>query len=112
MYANLGLTTLVAPDFEERAGEVVVRFFPTGYVAPRRIDHPLTPQQQEVLAVLAKLGSSLMGDIRAAMHAPPTVRTMQFTLQTLRNLGLVEVSSRGRGAKWRLRGHREGASGR
>lgn len=32
---------LAAPDFEERGGEVVVRFFPTSYVAPRRVDHRL-----------------------------------------------------------------------
>lgn len=103
---------LVPPVFEERAGEVVVRFLPTGYVAPRRIDHPLTAQQQEILAILAELGSALMSEIRAAMRAPPTGRAMQFTLQTLRDLGLVEVSSRGRGAKWRLRGHRTGTSRR
>lgn len=100
------LAGLATPEFEERAGEVVVRFFPTGYVAPRRIDHPLTPQQQEILEALATLGSALLSEVRASMRSAPSERALQFALQTLRDLRLVEVKGRGRGAKWRLRGRK------
>lgn len=95
---------LASPEFEERAGEVVVRFFPTGYVAPRRIDHPLSPIQQEVLKVLASVGPALVSQVVAAMKSDTAERSVRYALQTLRDLGMVEVLGHGRGARWRLRG--------
>lgn len=95
---------LASPEFEERAGEVIVRFFPTGYVAPRRIDHPLSAVQQEVLEVLASVGPALVSQVAATMRSSTPERSVRYALQTLRDLGMVEVLGHGRGARWRLRG--------
>lgn len=95
---------LAPPDFEERGGELVVRFFPTGYVAPRRIDHPLTAPQQQVLETLARLGPSLAGQIQRSTLTRLPMRTLRYVLDTLRTLDLVEVHGRGRGARWKLSG--------
>lgn len=94
---------LATPEFEERGGEVVVRFFPTGFVAPRRIDHPLTSTQQEVLAAVADLGSARLAEIQE--QVPDLAReTVQKELQNLRSFGLVELKGWARGARWRLAG--------
>lgn len=52
------------------------------------------------------MGSSLIGDIQAALPGKATYRTIQYTLQTLRDLELVELHGRGRGAYWSLKGSR------
>lgn len=94
---------LAPPEFEERGGELVVRFFPTHYVAPRRVDHPLTDLQQEVLEVVARVGPASLGEIESAVHrADVERRTIQHTLQTLRSFDLVQLSGWGRGARWDL----------
>lgn len=93
---------LATPEFEEGGGEVVVRFFPTGYVPPRRIDHPLTTLQQQVLEVLARSGPALLSEIRSAIPEDVPKRTIQYNLQTLRELDLVELTGWGRGARWHL----------
>ncbi len=95
---------LAEPEFEERGSELVVRFFPTGYVAPRRIDHPLTAPRQEVLKTMAQIGPALVSEISVASPSKLARRTVRYVLQTLRALGLVEVRRRGRGARWRLVG--------
>ena len=41
------------PEFEERAGAVVVRFFPSGYAPPLRVGHNLTERQRQILQILA-----------------------------------------------------------
>jgi len=41
-----------APEFEERAGDLIVRFIPSGYVPPHRVEHDLTDRQRRVLHFL------------------------------------------------------------
>jgi ATP-dependent DNA helicase RecG len=95
---------LVRPEFEERGGELVVRFSPSRYVAPSRIDHELTPLQQELLEIVADSGPALLGEIQEAMQTEVTPRVLQRNLQTLRELGLLELKGLGRGAHWALQG--------
>lgn len=91
---------LAPPEFEVRSGEVVVRFYPLGYVPPRRVEHALTPLQQELLEVIARLQTASLGAIRAALREDVPERTVQDNLRSLKDLHLVEGTSRGRGARW------------
>ena len=92
---------LVPPEFEERGGEIVVRFRPVHYVPPTRIEHDLSDLQRNILKVIAKAGEASLSDILEALGDVPR-RTVQDNLQTLRSLDLVELEGRGRGARWRL----------
>lgn len=93
---------LPSPEFEERTGELVVRFLPTRYVAPRRIDHSLTELQRSVLEVLGRLGPARLGEIHTVLGLGTSQRSVRSALDTLRTLHLVEVSGHARGARWRL----------
>jgi ATP-dependent DNA helicase RecG len=97
---------LAPPEFETHAGEVLVRFRPTRYVAPHRIGHDLNPLQRELLEALAGGGSATLADLRANVQLEAADRTIQENLALLRHLGLVESWGRGRGARWMLRGVR------
>ena len=102
----VNLTTqagLKAPEWEETAGEVVVRFRPTRYVPPTRIAHDLSTLQREILAALAEIGPSSLAQIRTAMATPTISRTLQANLTMLRSYELVEQTGRGRGARWMLK---------
>ena len=92
---------LVPPEFEERGGEIVVRFRPVHYVPPTRIEHDLSDLQREILKIVAKAEEASLSDILEALGDVPR-RTVQDNLQTLRSLDLVELEGRGRGARWRL----------
>lgn len=93
---------LVPPEFEERGGEIVVRFRPTRYVAPRRVEHDLSDLQRELLQVVGRKGSAALSDIVEELGSDAAERTVQENLQTLRSLDLVELDGHGRGAKWCL----------
>ena len=93
---------LVSPEFEERAGSLVVRFLPTGYVAPTRVAHDLSSLQRDLLEALAVLGTAPISQIRAALPTAAAERTVRENLGLLRSLGLVESSGQGRGSRWRL----------
>jgi ATP-dependent DNA helicase RecG len=93
---------LMPPEFESRAGEVVVRFRPTGYVPPTRADHSLSPLQREILRVLASSGPTAHAQIMGALSTAVAARTLQENLDLLRRLGLVFLEGRGRGARWAL----------
>jgi len=93
---------LARPEFEERAGSLVVRFLPTGYLAPTRVDHDLSELQRELLEVLAGSGPASLSEIRGALSVIAADRTIRENLGLLRTLGLVASTGRGRGARWRL----------
>mgnify|MGYP002780822068 FL=1 len=97
---------LAPPEFEERTGDLVVRFRPTRYVAPRRVEHDLTPLQRELLEILGTgpPGGLALSDIRANLSSPVPERTVQHTLGTLRDLRLADSTGWARGARWRLIG--------
>lgn len=93
---------LTRPEFEEQTGSLVVRFLPTAYVPPSRVDHDLSELQRDLLAALARLGEASLSQILAAMPVAVAARTAQEDLSMLRGFGLVDSSGRGRGAHWRL----------
>ena len=93
---------LARPQFEERAGSLVVRFLPTGYLAPTRVDHDLSELQRELLEVLAGSGPASLSEIRVTLQVTAADRTVQENLGLLRTLGLVASTGRGRGARWWL----------
>ncbi len=55
--------SLIPPEFEERGGEIVVRFRPVHYVPPTRVEHDLSGLQREILKVLAKTGETSLSDV-------------------------------------------------
>lgn len=93
---------LPPPEFEERGGEVVVRFRPTQYVAPSRTTHDLTSLQRELLTVLGNRGPMALSDILERLDTDAAERTVQKNLSTLRDLEMIELRGHGRGARWAL----------
>lgn len=91
---------LVSPEFDVIAGAVVVRFSPQGYVAPTRVHHNLSEAQQGILKVLADSGEMSLSEIAAALHLGDNVRPLKSDLAHLKNLELVKLRGKGRGAKW------------
>lgn len=93
---------LVPPEFESAAGEVVVRFRPTGYVPPSRVGHDISPLQQDILSVLATAGPLRLQEIGGTLTVSVARRTLQDNLQLLRHLGLVSLQGDRRAARWSL----------
>lgn len=93
---------LLAPEFEERAGEVVVRFFPSSYIPPTRVPHDLTELQREILLSLAEHGPSSSVVVQGRLPGLTSNDRVIRSLQTLRHLGLVEKIGVTRGVQWRL----------
>jgi ATP-dependent DNA helicase RecG len=80
---------LVSPEFEERGGEVVVRFFPTQYVPPTRASHELTDLQQRILATLSEHGPMPSTRIREFLGEGIPDNTMLYNLdRASRALGM------------------------
>lgn len=95
---------LVAPEFEERGGEVVVRFSPIKYVPPSRASHEVTALQQRILATLAEHGPMPSTRIREILGEDIPEKTMLNNLGTLQHLRLVSKSGRTRDTRWSLVG--------
>ena len=90
------------PEFEQRAGEVVVRFIAGDYTPPHRIGHDLSDRQRQVLLILAGGVTKRFSDIYQQLENPPAERTVREDLRLLRELGMVELSGHGAGARWKL----------
>ena len=95
---------LVRPEFHQRAGEVVVRFFPRGYVPPTRVSHDLTELQRELLALISELGPSSSVVLQERLTTPISNAQILRHLGYLLNLGLVEKTGAARASRWRLVG--------
>jgi ATP-dependent DNA helicase RecG len=91
------------PEFEERTGEVVVRFIRSGYVPPHRVTHDLTDRQRRILHVLRDGGRLRSGEIRGKMAPSPAPSSLRDDLNLVRRLGLIEGAGWGVGARWWLR---------
>ncbi|MBW6487057.1 MAG: putative DNA binding domain-containing protein [Syntrophobacterales bacterium] len=91
------------PEFGEQAGSVWVRFLPSGYIAPHRVEHDLTERQRNVLQILATAQSLPFRGVRKAIKNQPPDRTLREDLLHLKRLGLIESDGFGRGATWRLK---------
>ncbi len=94
---------LVAPEFEVKGGEVIVRFLPQTYVAPTRISRNLSELQQNLLTVLSKTSPASLSHIRAHLSSDYPKRTIQDNLRVLKIYELIESSGHGAGARWRLK---------
>ena len=91
------------PEFEERAGEVIVRFIPSGYVPPHRVSHDLSERQRRILHTL-RSGTRLRSmEIRFQLSPRPSATVLRDELNFLRSLGLIEGSGHGAGARWWLK---------
>ena len=96
---------LPVPQFSERAGEVIVSFFPTRYVAPSRIEHDLSTLQQQILAVVGRHNGIALKQLLLELgRLPVAKRTIQQDLNLLAQVGLVERYGWGGGARWYLKG--------
>lgn len=93
---------LPPPEFEERGGEVVVRFRPTRYVPPSRTTHDLSPLQRELLQAVGSEGPMSLSEIIDVVQPDASGRTVRRNLTMLRDLDLVALSGHGRGATWHL----------
>ncbi|HEX8692473.1 MAG TPA: ATP-binding protein [Longimicrobium sp.] len=93
---------LVAPEFVERAGEVVVRFFPGTYVPPTRVAYDLTELQRSLLSALAEGGPASSVRLQEQVASSYSNFTILENLRHLRQLRLVEKTGSTRGARWRL----------
>lgn len=93
---------LVPPEFHERAGEVVVRFFPGAYVPPTRVSHELTELQRQLLGVLADVGPSSSLALLPRISAEISYSTLMRTLGQLASFGLIEKTGAARNTLWRL----------
>ena len=90
------------PEFFEQANSFVVRFLPSGYIAPHRITHDLTNRQRMILQSLASNKGLTLTDVKLKFSHAPTDRALRDDFQHLKRLGLIQVSGHGRGAKWIL----------
>lgn len=93
---------LVRPEFHERAGEVVVRFFAGAYVPPTRVTHELTELQRELLGLLAEVGPSSSLSLRDRLSTPVSKAHILRVLNQLREMMLVEKTGSARSSAWRL----------
>jgi ATP-dependent DNA helicase RecG len=91
------------PEFGEQAGSVWVRFRPSRYSPPLRVEHDLSERQREILHILARSSPLAFREIRKEMSKAPPDRTLREDLIHLKRLGLVDLDGRGRGATWRLK---------
>lgn len=95
---------LTRPEFEERASEVVVRFFPSGYIPPARVSYDLTDLQRALLVLLADYGPSSSTKLAERLEGRYSDRHLRSNLNQLADLGLVEKKGTTRGVVWRLIG--------
>ncbi|MBI4454932.1 MAG: putative DNA binding domain-containing protein [Acidobacteria bacterium] len=90
------------PEYVEQSESFGVRFLPSGYIAPHRIAHDLTPRQREILQILAGQESAPLRRIMEKLSSPPAAATVRDDLYHLKRLKLVDSKGHGRGAVWFL----------
>lgn len=91
------------PEYEEQAGDFMVRFLPSRYHPPLRVSHDLTDRQRRILLIMSDGKEWTFPGIFKALENPPSVRTVQIEMRMLRDLGLVRSKGRGRSARWWLK---------
>lgn len=95
---------LIRPEFHQRGGEVIVRFFPRGYIPPTRVSHELTELQRELLALISERGPSSSVTLQEALSVSLSYPHLMRNLSHLSAIGLVEKIGAARATRWRLVG--------
>lgn len=97
------LAGLPRPEIEDSGGCVTVRFRPSRYLPPQRVQHDLLDRQRIVLGILSqrRTGASLR-EILASLGAGVADWQVKEDLAVLKRLGLVVLRGHGRGARWNL----------
>jgi len=90
------------PEFVEQGGEIGVRFWPAFRAPAHKTPGKLTERQDRLLAVLRARGVSSLAELVGGVGGGVTERTVQRDLETLRAQGLVQLTGRGRGARYSL----------
>lgn len=94
---------LPRPEIVESAGCVVVRFFPSRYIAPRQVTQDLSDGQREILSILSEAPRGLpLRDIRKRLKPGLDEWEVKNDLSALKALGILSSSGHGRGARWSL----------
>jgi ATP-dependent DNA helicase RecG len=94
---------LPRPEFEEKSSALTVRFRPSRYLPPQRIGHDLTQRQQTMLQLMGSELKLSLSDIHQMLGSGATLRAVRDDLSFLKQLGLIDSSGRGRGARWFLK---------
>ncbi len=89
---------LPRPEIEDAGGCVTVRFRPSRYVPPERVQTTLTEDQRRLLSLLDRGGLPLR-ELKAADPLRPEW-AVKDDLAKLKSLGLVTSTGHGRGALW------------
>lgn len=92
-----------APEFVATRHSFTVRFRPTAYRAPSRVETDLSTLQQSILNTLSDSGPIPLRRLMELLPDGAAERTVQENLRMLRLLGLVEYSGRTTSARWSLR---------
>ncbi len=90
------------PQFEERAGEFVVRFLAPDYAVSVPEGVELSHRQARILGLFQATPKRSLREIRESVDPGLSDSTVRNDLNRLRELGLVEAVGVGRGAFWRL----------
>ncbi len=94
---------LPRPEIEDDGNSVTVRFLPSRYVPPLRVEHDLTERQRGILALLNESSTGLaLREILAHLAEDATRRQVQRDLSTMKELNLVTTSGQGRAFRWQL----------
>ena len=93
---------LERPEIEEVGGCVTVRFRPSRYLPPSRVEHDLSARQRRILGLLADRDKMALRDIRLRLGSDGEEWAIKEDLALLKQLGLIRSTGHGRGAVWRL----------
>jgi ATP-dependent DNA helicase RecG len=90
------------PEFSQVTRSTVIRFTPSGYVAPHRVQHDLNQRQREILHALSQATDLPLRTVMAHLTEKVSGTRVHHELAQLRTLGLVQSRGHGRGAVWFL----------
>jgi ATP-dependent DNA helicase RecG len=90
------------PQFDERAGEFVVRFLAPSFAPNLPPGLDLSDRQARILGLFQANPVRSLREVREGIDPNLSDSTMRNDLNRLRDLGLVEAVGVGRGAFWRL----------
>lgn len=111
MAEQTALAGLPRPEIEDAGGCVTVRFLPSRYTPPSRVGHNLSAHQTRILDVLGSGGQMARSEIAAGLGGTSS-EDLKNELSFLKQLGLIDSSGHGRGARWFLIGKPPATSGK